>query len=171
MHYVDRALTWIENGIAGVALLGATVIAILQVILRYGFNYIIFGGEEAIVYLIILSTFVGAVITLRHDEHVGVDVLSVFFRERGKRVLTVISASLVALYSGVLGAIGWIMVTEPAALNTVTNALKLPLWTVQLALPIGLTLMFARALEVIYRAARGRPAFPEAEQEQGVDTI
>lgn len=172
MSRFDQLLSRIENGVAGLALGAAAIIATLQVILRYGFNYIIFGGQEAVVYLIILSTFMGAVITLRHNEHVGVDVLSVFFKERGKRMLTILSALLIALYSGVLGTLGWFLVTEPAAQNLVTNALKLPLWSVQIALPIGLTLMFIRALEIVYRAARGQNAFPEAEKgKQGEDVV
>ncbi len=166
MSRFDQILTWIENGVAGLALSGAAIIAIVQVILRTFFNHIIFWSEEAVIYLIILATFVGAVITLRHNEHVGVDVLPVFLKERGKKAFTVLSALLVALYCGVFGVLGWIMLTEPAATNVVTPALKLPLWVVQIALPIGLTLMFLRALEIVYRTLRYGRSFPEADDER-----
>lgn len=166
MSRFDQILTWIENGVAGLALSGAAIIAITQVILRTFFNHIIFWSEEAVVYLIILSTFVGAVITLRHNEHVGVDLLPALFKERGKRAFGVLSALLVALYCGVIGTLGWLMLTEPASLSVVTPALKLPLWVVQLALPIGLTLMFLRALEIVYRTLRYGRGFPEADNEQ-----
>lgn len=166
MSRFDQILTWIENGIAGLALGGAAVIAILQVLLRTFFNYIIFWSEEAVVFLIIYSTFIGAVITLRHNEHVGVDLLSVLLKERGKKALAALSALLVALYCAAFGVLGWIMITEPAATDVVTPALKLPLWVVQIALPIGLTLMFLRALEIVYRTVRYGQGFPEAEREQ-----
>jgi TRAP-type C4-dicarboxylate transport system permease small subunit len=58
------------------------------------------------------------------------------------------------------------MVTEPAARNIVTPALNVPLWVVQISLPIGLTLMFFRALEILYRTARGQQPFPEAEEDE-----
>ncbi|MQA87012.1 MAG: TRAP transporter small permease subunit [Streptosporangiales bacterium] len=166
MSRFDRALTWIENGIAGVALGGAAIMAIVQVVLRYVFNTIIFWSEEAVIYLVILSTFVGAVIALRHNEHVGVNILAVFLGERGKRVLAALSGLLVALYCGVFGALGWVMITEPAARTVVTPAMKMPLWVVQLALPIGLTLMFLRALEMVYRVVRYGRGFPESEKEE-----
>jgi C4-dicarboxylate transporter DctQ subunit len=166
MSRFDQILTWIENGIAGLALSGAAIIAIVQVILRTFFNHIIFWSEEAVIYLIILATFVGAVITLRHNEHVGVDVLPVFLKERGKKAFGVLSALLVALYCAVFGTLGWVMITEPAALNVVTPALKLPLWVVQISLPIGLTLMFLRALEIVYRTLRYGRGFPEADDER-----
>ena len=169
MSRFDQILTWIENGIAGFALSAAAIIAIIQVILRTFFNYIIFWSEEAVIYLIILATFVGAVITLRRNEHVGVDVLPVFLKERGKRAFGVLSALLVALYCAVFGILGWLMITEPAALNVVTPALKLPLWIVQISLPIGLTLMFLRALEIVYRTARYGRGFPEAEEKENLE--
>jgi C4-dicarboxylate transporter DctQ subunit len=166
MSRFDQILTWIENSIAGLALSGAAIIAIVQVILRTFFNHIIFWSEEAVIYLIILSTFVGAVITLRHNEHVGVDLLPAFLKEGGKKAFGVLSALLVALYCGVIGVLGWLMLTEPAATNVVTPALKLPLWIVQIALPIGLTLMFLRALEIVYRTLRYGQGFPEADDER-----
>lgn len=166
MSRFDRGLSLVENGIAGLALGGAVFIAILQVILRYVFNYIIFWSEEAVIYLIILSTFVGAVITLRHNEHVGVDLANYLVGERGRRVLAVLAAAIVVLYCAIFGAYAWIMITEPAAQNTETPALDLPLWIVELSVPIGLTLMLVRALEILYRSARGRTAFPEAEGDE-----
>ncbi|HEY6753027.1 MAG TPA: TRAP transporter small permease subunit, partial [Rubrobacteraceae bacterium] len=72
MSRLDRILTAIENTLAALALGGASLLACLQVILRYLFNYTIFWSEEATIYLLILSTFIGAVITLRHNEHVNV---------------------------------------------------------------------------------------------------
>ena len=166
MNRIDRVLALIENGLAGLTLAAATILSIVAVLSRYLFNYIIFWSDEAVIYLIICSTFVGAVITLRHNEHVGVNVLTAVLGPRGNRVLVALSALLVALYCGVFGFFGWLMVTEPAARNIVTPALNVPLWVVQISLPIGLTLMFFRALEILYRTARGREPFPEAEEDE-----
>jgi len=168
MSRVDRVLTLIENGLAGLTLAAATILAIVAVLARYLFNYIIFWSEEAVIYLIICSTFIGAVITLRHNEHVGVNVLAAVLGPRGNRVLVALSTLLIALYCGVFGFFGWLMVTEPASRNIVTPALNVPLLVVQISLPIGLTLMFFRALEILYRTARGREPFPEAEEDEVV---
>jgi C4-dicarboxylate transporter, DctQ subunit len=166
MSRIDRVLALIENGLAGLTLGAATILAIVSVIGRSLFDYILFWSDEAVIYLIICSTFIGAVITLRHNEHVGVNVLSAVLGPRGNRVLAALCALLIALYCGVFGFFGWVMVTEPAARNIVTPALNMPLWVVQISLPIGLTLMFFRALEILYRTARGQQAFPEAEEDE-----
>ncbi|OLT00065.1 hypothetical protein BJF90_07095 [Pseudonocardia sp. CNS-004] len=53
----DRVLTRIENVLAASALGLATIIAIVAVVLRYVFGVFLFWSEEAIIYLIIYSTF------------------------------------------------------------------------------------------------------------------
>lgn len=135
------------------------------VIARYVFNQSIFWSQEAVIFLVIFSTFIGAVVVLRHDEHVNVDILPTLLGARGKRFLAVLSALLMLVYCGLIGAYAWLMVAEPAARNTITPALKLPLWIVELAVPVGLTLMFLRALEILYRTIRGHRAFAEADED------
>lgn len=166
MSRLDRILTWIENFLAAASLGAAAALAIVSVILRYVFNYVIFWSEEAIIYLIIFSTFIGAVVTLRHNEHVNVDIIGVLLGERGKKYLHLIGAALVAVYCGIIGYFAWVLVTEPAIRNTVTPALNYPLWVVYLGVPIGLTLMFVRSVEILYRSARGRQTFPEAQESE-----
>jgi C4-dicarboxylate transporter DctQ subunit len=161
---LDRILTIIENSLAALSLGFAAGLAIVSVILRYGFGHIIFWAEEAVIYSLIFSTFIGAVITLRHDEHVNVDILSFLFGRRGKLALGFLGALVTAIYCAVIGGYAWVLITEPATHSIVTPALKLPLWFVYLPLPIGLTLMFVRSIEILYRLARGRQTFPEAEE-------
>jgi C4-dicarboxylate transporter DctQ subunit len=163
MSRLDKALTAVENVLAVAALALATLIAVGAVILRYLFGTIIFWSEEAIIYLIIYSTFLGAVITLRHNEHVSVDLLPVLLKGRARRVVTVIGASLLAVYLLVIGWYAWLLLLEPFSTSTVTPALKLPLWVVEAAVPVGFTLMLVRALEIVWRTARGHAAFQEGE--------
>src|SRR5690606_39170473 len=45
-------------------------------------------------------------------------------------------------------------ITEPFSRTTITPALKLPLWVVELSLAVGMTLFFIRAVEMTIRALR-----------------
>lgn len=166
MSTFDRILSRIEDTLAVGSLAAAAAITIFSVILRYVFGEGIFWAQEAVIYLIIFSTFVGAVVTLRHDEHVNVDILPSLLGERGKWFFTLLGSSMTLLYCTIIGGYSWLLITEPAAQNTTTPAMDLPLWFVELALPIGLTLMFVRSLEIIYRTARSRRTFPEAESDE-----
>jgi TRAP-type C4-dicarboxylate transport system permease small subunit len=160
----DRVLTRIENVLAASALGLATLIAIVAVVLRYVFGIFLFWSEEAIIYLIIYSTFLGAVITLRHNEHVSVDVFGPFVKARGKRALVVLGAAITVVYLACIGFFAWALLFEPFSTSTITPSLKLPLWVVEAAVPIGLTLMLLRALEILVRTARGADAFPEGHR-------
>jgi C4-dicarboxylate transporter DctQ subunit len=162
VHRLNRALTLVENVVASTALAAAAIIAIVAVIVRYVFNEFIFWSEEAVIYLVLLSVFVGAVITLRHDEHVRVDLLPVLLKGRAKLGVQILASLLTLAYLGLLGAYGWVLLFEPGTSGTVTPALKLPLWVVYFALPLGFTLMFLRTLEVLFRQVTGREAHPEA---------
>lgn len=169
MSRFDQVLTWIENSLAALALGAATIIAIAGVIMRYVFGQTIFWSEEAVIFLIILSTFIGAVITLRHNEHVNVDIIPVMLAERGKWIFAMLGTFLLVVYCAIIGAYAWILIFEPVARNTITPSLKLPLWVVEASLPIWLTLMLVRSLEILYRTARGQSAFPEAEENEFAD--
>jgi TRAP-type C4-dicarboxylate transport system permease small subunit len=161
---LDQVLTRLENVLAASALGLATTIAIVAVILRYAFGIFVFWSEEAIVYLVIYSTFLGAVITLRHNEHVNVDIFAIFLKDRGKRMVAVLGAVVTVVYLAAIGFYAWLLLFEPFSTSTVTPSLKLPLWVVEAAVPIGFTLMFLRALEIVVRTARGGGAFAEGQR-------
>lgn len=160
MQRFDRILTRVENVLAASALGLATIIAVAAVVLRYAFGIFLFWSEEAIIYLIIYSTFLGAVITLRHNEHVSVDIVAPMLRERGKRVVALVGGTVTIIYLAGVGALGWMLLFEPFSTSTITPSLKLPLWTVEAAVPIGLTLMLLRAVEIVVRTARGMDPHP-----------
>ena len=164
MQRFDRVLTRIENVLAASTLGLATLIAIVAVVLRYVFGIFLFWSEEAIIYLIIYSTFLGAVITLRHNEHVNVDVFGAFLKARGKRAFAVLGAAITVVYLVCIGFFAWLLLFEPFSTSTITPSLKLPLWVVEAAVPIGLTLMLLRALEILVRAARGVETFAEGHR-------
>ncbi|WP_165372414.1 TRAP transporter small permease [Nocardioides iriomotensis] len=146
--------------LAAGSLAAAAVLAIVAVILRTGFNQILFWSEEAIIYLVICSTFFGAVVTLRHNEHVNVDVIAVFLKERGKRVMAGIATVVTLVYLGAIGWFAWALVLDPRSSATLTPAMDLPLWVVTLPVPIGLTLMFVRTVQVLVRLLRGQDPYP-----------
>ncbi len=150
MHKVNRALTAIENGIAGFSLIAAVGIAVISIVLRAGFETIIFWSEEAIIYLIITSTFFGAIITLRDNGHVNVDILPSLMNKAGKKVMALIAGVVTVAYMGAIAVLGWLLLTEPFSFDTVTPALKLPLGAVETAVPVAFTLMFIRAIAMLW---------------------
>ena len=154
MTTFNRGLTRVENVLAAGTLALAVVIAFVAIALRALTGTFLFWSEEAIIYLIIYSTFLGAVITLREQEHVNVDIMAVFLGRGGKKAMAVLASVVTIAYLAVIGVFAWLLIFEPFSFSTVTPALKLPLWVVELAVPIGFTLMFLRAVEILWRVAK-----------------
>lgn len=62
-----------------------------NVVLRYGFNDGIISSEELSRYLFIWITFLGAIVTMRENAHLGLDTLVRKLSLRGKKVAFAIS--------------------------------------------------------------------------------
>ncbi|WAL39783.1 TRAP transporter small permease [Brevibacterium sp. BRM-1] len=151
---LDVMLRWTENVLAAGTLAGACILAIVAVLLRNITGDVIFWSEEAIIYLIIYSTFFGAVVALRHNDHVNVDILPVLLRGWARKILVLIGILMSIVYAFFLSLLSWQLVAEPFSRVTQTAALKMPLWVFELSLSIGMTLFFLRAIEMLIRALR-----------------
>ncbi|GAA1856482.1 TRAP transporter small permease [Brevibacterium marinum] len=154
MKVFDRYLSRVENVLAGGSLIAATVLAVFAVLLRNLTGDVLFWSEEAIIYLIICSTFFGAVVTLRHNEHVAVDIMPTLLKGRKKKFFVILGGLATLVYAGFIAYLSWALITEPFSRTTITPALKLPLWVVELSLAIGMTLFFIRAAEMLFRALK-----------------
>lgn len=175
MHALNTVLTWIENILAGGTLAAACLLAIFAVILRNITGDVIFWSEEATIYLIIFSTFFGAVVTLRHNEHVSVDILPVLLKGKAKKFFVVLGVLLTAVYAFFVAYLSWQLISEPFSRSTITPALKVPLWVVELSIAVGMTLFFLRAVEMVFRALRApveeleKDVFAEEAAAAGMD--
>ncbi|GAA2006960.1 TRAP transporter small permease [Brevibacterium samyangense] len=175
LRALDSVLGWIENIIAGVSLVLACLIAIVSVVLRETTGFVIFWSEEAIIYLIIFSTFFGAVIVLRRNEHVNVDILPVLLRGRAKKVVMLIGLLATIVFALGIGVLAWMLIAEPFSHTTITPALKAPLWVLELSIAVGMTLFFVRAVEMVVRtiltpsSELGRDVLAEEAEAAGLD--
>ena len=158
MRTVDKYLTRIENFLAGGTLIAAAALAVFAVILRNITGDVLFWSEEATIYLIIFSTFFGAVVTLRHNEHVAVDIMPTLLKGKAKKFFVVVAGLATLVYAGFIAYLSWALIGAPFSRTTITPALKLPLWVVELSLAVGMTLFFIRAVEMTVRALRASAA-------------
>jgi TRAP-type transport system small permease protein len=77
------------------AMLAIMVVLVFgNVVLRYGFNSGIVSSEEAARFLFVWLTFVGAIVAMRENAHLGVDSLVRMANTRGKKWLFGASSAL-----------------------------------------------------------------------------
>ena len=75
-----------------VVMLSAMVVMVFgNVVLRYGFNSSIISSEELSRFLFIWITFLGAIVTLRENAHLGVDTVVRKLSLTGKKTAAIVS--------------------------------------------------------------------------------
>jgi TRAP-type mannitol/chloroaromatic compound transport system permease small subunit len=85
LHRTARAIEGLSEHTGrwvGWAALGAVLVTFLVVVLRYGFDWGSIAMQESVLYLHALIFMAGAGYTLKHDEHVRVDI---FYRGMSPR--------------------------------------------------------------------------------------
>jgi TRAP-type C4-dicarboxylate transport system permease small subunit len=103
---IDRCCRWIDLLIA-VALAVMVVLVFGNVVLRYGFNSGIAVSEELSRWLFVWITFLGAIVAVKEQAHLGTDILLHRLPPIGQRICLVISHGLMLfctwlLFSGAL---------------------------------------------------------------------
>lgn len=89
-RYIDRCARALELAIAGFLAL-MVVLVFGNVVLRYGFNSGIVISEELSRWLFIWLTFMGALVALRENAHLGTDMLVSRLPAGGKKTCLLVS--------------------------------------------------------------------------------
>lgn len=151
-RFIDR----LEDFFCAAAILTTALVLFVNVTLRYLFSASTSWAEEFIKYLMIWITFVGGSICVRQGAHIRMDFLlgklSESARVKADRAVYLLSA----LFCGSMAAYGGQIVLFTLKTGQVSPALKLPMWIVYLAIPLGCGLMAVRFSQRAIAAKGGR---------------
>jgi len=115
------------------------MLTVVLVVLRYGFNTAIIGGNEAMEYLFIYTTAIGAAIALGRREHIKITYFVDRLPFAMKSVLNVVDLILIGFINGVMVwySIPWIKSVG----SFESPVLRIPNRIVQASVPIGCSLV------------------------------
>jgi len=137
------------------------MLTIILVILRYGFNEAIIGGNELMEYLFIYTTAIGAAAALGRREHIKItwfiDKLSPVYR----KIVDILGFLLIALINGVMiyYSVPWIRTVG----GFESPVLRIPNRLIQIIIPIGCALVILYCLYHILMVLVGGDARLEQE--------
>lgn len=128
------------------------------VVMRYALNRPPAWVDDAVGFLLVGIVMLAAAQVLRRGEHISVDLLASRLSLRARRWADA-WAALAALAAGlVLAANGWSTAMFSRSLGIVAEGnVEIPVFWVQLALPLGGAMMALVALESLARLAAGEP--------------
>jgi len=143
----DRRLTQILEGLLILSFAGILTLVLTLVVLRYGFNTTLIGGNEFVIILFVYSSAIGAAVVLGKKEHISitwfVDRLPASFQKG----VDITNYLLVGFINGVMlvYSLGWIGTTG----NYISAALGIPQYFAQIAVPLGCGLALLYSLNHI----------------------
>lgn len=111
------------------------MLTILLVILRYGFNTAIIGGNEAMEYLFIYTTAIGAAVALGKREHIKITYFVDKLPLAVKGVVNVLDLILIGFINGVMIWYSFPWIKSVGSFES--PVLRIPNRIVQASVPIG----------------------------------
>ncbi len=161
-----QALSRVGEWIAGIACLATLFLVCYAVAMRYFFNRPQSWSDEAVGLLIVISVMLAVPEAQRRGENIGVDLVIEKLRGRRRRALLAFGAQTVAITSAILISEGIDMVSFTRMVGIVSNSLpEVPVWAIQLFVPLGAVLLLLVALAQLAAYLTGRdPAGMESDR-------
>jgi TRAP-type C4-dicarboxylate transport system permease small subunit len=152
-QFVTRLLEWVITFFFFIIL----SLTITLVIMRYGFNASIIGGNEAMNYLFIYTTALGAAVAIGNGEHIKITFLVDKLKARSRKIVNIVNYLFVGFINGVMiwYSLPWIRGTGYFE----SPVLRIPNWIVQISVPVGCSLVILYCLNhIILEIFSGKPS-------------
>ena len=155
--HIDRITKWVII----VAMMFMPAIMVLQVTLRYIFNYPLGWAEEAVRSIFVWLVFMSACAALRRGELIAMDFVVNRLAPRVASVLIACGRVCILFFLGTTGYYGYDLTAHVFSRGTDLPTIPVPLWVLYVALPLGcLFLGFQVVLSLIHQGRGTTPRRP-----------
>lgn len=144
----------IEEHICAIGLLSTIALVFANVVLRYIFKSSSSWVEEAVRYITIWFTFIGAAICFKRGTHMGIDLILTLTKgkvKKGIQLFGVITSILFMLFLLVYG-IQLVIFTMKS--GQISPALEIPLFWIFIGVPLGAFLSLIELIGVFFRTIK-----------------
>jgi TRAP-type C4-dicarboxylate transport system permease small subunit len=152
------AITWVATALSAAGVLAALAFVAYGVVMRYVFNAAPTWVDDTVGYMLVGIVMLAAATTLRQGAHINVDILTGDLKGKRRRaadawsMLAVLVFAVVLIVNGVQTA----LFAKSLGLNTTGNV-EVPVFWLQLLMPIGGVLLLLASIEGLLRIALGLP--------------
>lgn len=152
------ALTRAAVAVSAAGVLVSLALIAWAVVMRYAFNRPPAWVDDAVGFLLVGIVMLAAAQVLRRGEHIGVDLLAARLSPRARRWADAWAALAALAAALVLVVNGWSTAMFSRQLGIVAEGnVEIPVFWVQLFLPLGGAMLAVVALESLARLAAGSP--------------
>lgn len=167
-----KILKWLdenlEEAILIILLIGITSIMSVQVIMRKVFNNSLTWSEELVRYMFVWSTFISVSYCIRKEASIRIDQLIELFSDDSKIKKVIIIIVKVIMLAFVAFAFYHSLEIVKGALDShqKSSAMRIPMWLVQVSVPLGMGLATLRMIQSLRLGAGKFIKVTESEAEQ-----
>ncbi|MGA1862194.1 TRAP transporter small permease [Deferribacter thermophilus] len=137
---LDKWLDYLNMTVMTVMMALATIVAFINVVLRYVFNSSLVWAGELTSYLFIWSALFGAAYGFKIGLHIGVTAVIQSLKPKIAKVVLTISLIVIFIYLCLLVKWGYDFVIFNYELEQVSIDLHLPFWIIYLCVPITMSI-------------------------------
>lgn len=149
---LSRLLSDIGIAISGIAMLVSLALVVYGVVLRYAINRPQTWLDEMVGYLLVATVMLGASDALRQREHIAIDIVTGHLDARKRFWVAVLAMVAVAATALLFIVEGWGAVAFSKMVDMrSTGYLDMPIWTMQLLIPVGGAILLLNALTLLAR--------------------
>lgn len=151
------AVVQIAGALSTALILVAFALTIFAVFMRYVVNAPLMWSDDASGWMLVTLIMLGCAEAYRRDIHIGIDLLTTRLSNKAKRAQETFADLAVLTFAILLGISAWEAVTFSYAFDAYTSGtVEVPLWQVQLPLPIGAALLGLVAISrILTRLSKG----------------
>lgn len=156
---VISAINAVAVGLSAAGVLASLGLIAWAVVMRYVFSRPPVWTDEVVGFMLVGIVMLAAAQSLRRGEHIGVDILVTRLGARGRFWAQLWSSASVLIVALILIVNGWRTAMFSRQLGVLTEGnLEIPVYWLQLFLPLGGLMMLLVSLETLLRLAAGAPS-------------
>lgn len=157
-HLVGYATT-LGMAISAASVLTSLALISYAVLMRYAFNSAPTWVDDTVGFILVGTVMFAAPATMRQGGHIAVDMLTGQLGPKGRFWIDVWSSLAMVAVSLILMANGWETALSSRMIGISTSGtVEIPIFWLQLMLPLGGVLMLLVALEALLRLVTGLPS-------------
>jgi C4-dicarboxylate transporter DctQ subunit len=153
---LDKTLAIIEETIISIGLALATLLLFMNVVARYlletGFPWVL----ETVHYLFAWVVLVGAAHGVKTGVHLSIDLLVARFSPANQRRITLVGVALSLAFVVTVLVLSIEYTVKIYQWGDLTLDLQIPQWIPYVAIPVGLSLMTVRLLQIAWLVWEGK---------------
>lgn len=146
----NTVLNGIEDNLGTICLASMSIVVFVAVIMRYVVKMPFVWGEEIARYLMIWAVYIGVSVCTRKEAHLGIEMLVDVLPAKAKKAAFIFRHGVILVAYICFFILSVLLLIQIITKCQITPAIRMPMWIVYLALPVGFAFSIIREIQVIY---------------------